>query len=132
MKTLILSLIAIATISMTTFGQLQNFDSGVFPPVSPNAITIPVWGGGTWSGDPATWYRSDDPVVNGTFGNNGLDVGYGGSGNCAILYSNMFDGYSGSGFQVDMIINNIDMSAYAAPYMKFYVKLYIFIIFPRQ
>jgi len=122
MKTLILSLIAIATISMTTFGQLQNFDSGVWPPVSPNTITTPIWGGGgTFSGDPATWYRSDDPVVNGAFGNNGLDVGYGGSGNCAILYSNEFDGYEPF-FEVDMIINNIDISSYNAPMLKFYMK----------
>jgi hypothetical protein len=122
MKTLILSLIAIATISMTTFGQLQNFDSGVWPPVSPNTITTPIWGGGgTFSGVPATWYRSDDPVVNGAFGNNGLDVGYGGSGNCAILYSNEFDGYEPF-FEVDMIINNIDISSYNAPMLKFYMK----------
>ena len=114
--------ITLLTLSSVLYGQLQNFDSGVFPPVSPNAITTPVWGGGTWSGDPATWYRSDDPVVFGTPWNNGLDVGYGGTDNCAILYSNEFDGYSCCNWEVDMIINNIDMSAYAAPYMKFYVK----------
>jgi hypothetical protein len=116
--------ITLLTLSSVLYGQLQNFDSGVFPPVSPNAITTPVWGGGTWSGNPATWYRSDDPVVNGSPWNRGLDVGNGGSGNCAILYSNEFEGYRtvGGGFQVDMIINNIDMSSYAAPRIKFYVK----------
>ena len=121
MKKLILSLVAIATTFLTSFGQLQNFNSGIFPPVTPNAITTPTWAGGTGSGDPATWYRSDNPVVNGTFGNNGLDVGFGGSGNCAILYSNMFDGYSPF-FEVDMIVNNIDMSSYSLPMLKFYIK----------
>ncbi len=123
MKKLILSLVATATISITSFAQLQSFDSGVWPPVLPNTITTPIWGGGgTSSGDPATWYRSDDPVVNGSpFGMNGLDVGYGGSGNCAILYSNQFDGYDPF-FEVDMIINNIDISSYNAPGLKFYMK----------
>jgi len=76
---------------LLSFAQTENFDSGVFPPLAPFNITTPVWGGGTNSGDPATWYRSDDPIIFGSVGNNGLDVGYGGSGNCAILYSNMFD-----------------------------------------
>lgn len=114
--------ITLLTLHSVLSGQLQNFDSGVFPPVSPNAITTPVWAGGTWSGNPSTWYRSDNPIINGSMGNNGLDAGFGGSGNCAILYSNMFDGYQCCGFQVDMIINNINLSSYAAPYMKFYVK----------
>jgi hypothetical protein len=119
------SILSFIFFSILTFQFLnvssQNFDSGVWPPVSPNVITTPEWGGGTFSGDPATWYRSDDPVVNGTFGNNGLNSGYGGSGNCAILYSNMFDGYDPF-FEVDMIINNIDISSFTAPMLKFYMK----------
>lgn len=114
--------ITLLILNSVLHGQLQNFDSGVFPPVSPNAVTTPVWAGGTWSGNPSTWYRSDNPNINGSMGNNGLDAGFGGAGNCAILYSNMFDGYQCCGFQVDMIINNINLSSYAAPYMKFYVK----------
>ncbi len=114
--------ITLLILNSVLHGQLQNFDSGVFPPVSPNTVTTPVWSGGTWSGNPSTWYRSDNPNITGSMGNNGLDNGFGGSGNCAILYSNMFDGYQCCGFQVDMIINNINLSSYAAPYMKFYVK----------
>jgi len=114
--------ITLLTISSLIYGQLQNFNSGVFPPVSPNTVTTPVWAGGTWSGNPSTWYRSDDLVVNGSMGNNGLNVGFGGSGNCAVLYSNMFEGYQCCGFQVDMIINNVNLTSYTAPCLKFYVK----------
>lgn len=120
MKTILT--IILLSVSALLYGQSQNFDSGIFPPTSPFIVAIPVWSGGTWSGDPAKWYRSDDPVVNGTMGNNGLDVGFGGSGNCAILYSNMFDGYQCCGFEVDMVLNTINLSAYTAPQMKFQIK----------
>jgi hypothetical protein len=105
----------------TLFGQFENFNSGSFPPNSPFLITTPTSSGITYSGDPSKWYRSDDMVINNTFGNSGLNVGYGGSGNCAILYSNMFDGYQWN-FQIDMVLNNINLSTYTYPQLKFYIK----------
>ena len=108
-------------LNLNLFGQLQDLDSGVWPPSTPNIITTPIYPGGTQYGNPATWYRSDNPIVNGTFGNNGLDLGYNGTGNCAILYSNQFDGYNPF-FEVDLIINNVDMSTYTAPILEFYIK----------
>ncbi|MDP2175886.1 MAG: BNR-repeat neuraminidase N-terminal domain-containing protein [Bacteroidota bacterium] len=119
MKKIILLLLT--SIQIITYAQLQDFDSGVFPPTTPNVITNPIWSGGTSSGNPATWYRSDDVVVNGTFGNDGLNNGFGGTGNCVILYSNRLDGYNPF-FEVDMIINNVDMSSYSSPMLKFYIK----------
>ena len=106
---------------LSLFGQSENFNSGSFPPNSPLLITTPTSSGNTYSGDASKWYRSDDVVINNTFGNSGLNVGYGGSGNCAILYSNMFDGYQFN-FQIDMLLNNIDLSSYSSPRLKFYIK----------